>query len=229
MTALFALVFAAAAAAQENSLIGSSVSSDKWNIKRGDQKIEEFTGNVQYRKEGRRLAADWALYNHSTQRLEARGTIRAEDRLGDGTTATARGEKASFERLSGKGWLAPKRPEEQVSLLVERPDGAEQGRGGARRVEWDVRRREVLLQGDAWFTEGRGDVRAETARFIHPAKRLELSGRRPVIRAVGPGWAAAVQADALTATAIDDDRRRVTGKGGAKGWLHFPSNNPLGP
>ncbi|MBI5597232.1 MAG: hypothetical protein HY928_14155 [Elusimicrobia bacterium] len=229
MTALFALVFAAAAAAQENSLIGSSVSSDKWNIKRGDQKVEEFTGNVQYRKEGRRLAADWALYNHDTQRLEARGSLSAEDRLGDGTTATARGEKAFFERLSGKGWLTGKRPEDEVSLLVQRPDGSEQGRGGARRAEWDVKRREVLLQGDAWFKEERGDVQADTARFIHPAKTMELAGRRPVIRAVGPGWSAAVQADALTATAIDDDRRRVSGKGGAKGWLHFPSDSPLGP
>lgn len=226
---LLLLCLAAPGPAQENSLIGSSVKSDKWNIKRGDQKVEEFTGNVQYKKEGRRLAADWALYNHDTQRLDARGNLSAEDRLEDGTTASARGEKAFFDRTSGKGWLSGRRPEDPVSLLVVHPDSSEQGRGGAQRIAWDVKERLVDLEGDAWFKEERGEAHAARARFLHTEKKLELSGRRPTIRAVGPGWTAAVQADALSATAIDADRRRVTGKGGAKGWLHFPSNNPLGP
>ena len=229
MKALLLTLCAGLASAQDTSLIGSSVRSDKWNIKRGEQKIEEFTGHVQYKKEGRRLAADWALYNHDTRRLDARGNLSAEDRLEDGTTASARGEKAFFDRGTGKGWLSGKRPEDQVSLLIQHPDGSEQGRGGARRVAWDVKERLVDLEGDAWFKEERGETHAARARFLHAHKKLELSGRRPTIRAVGPGWAAAVQADALSATAIDENRRRVTGQGGAKGWLHFPSNNPLGP
>ncbi len=236
MRVLLPLLLAAAAQAAagqgekgESSLIGSVVRSEKWDIKRGEHKLEEFTGNVTYRREGRRLRADWALYDHDSQLLEVKGGIRAEDLLEDGTTAVVEGERASFDKAKGFGQLAGRSAEDAVRLLLLEPDGAESGRGRARRVVWDIKGGTFSLEGDAWFREKRGEVWADTARFLRGTRRLELLGRRPVLSAVGPGWAAAVQADSLSATALDRGRRRVVGQGRAHGWLHFPVKGGLQP
>lgn len=226
---MLAACLACSAAAQEGALIGSVVRSDKWNIKRGDHKIEEFTGNVQYRREGRRLRADWAVYDHDQQTLETRGNLKAEEKLSDGTLAALEGEKGFFDRAVGKGWIIGRRPESGVPLLLLRPDGSEQGRGGSQKISWDLPKREISLEGDAWFEEDRGTVHAATARFNHGQKSLELLGRRPVITAQGPNWSAAVQADAFKAVALDGGRRRVTGTGRSHGWIHFPPHASLRP
>ena len=227
--ALLSALLAAPAAGQEASLIGSVVRSDKWNIKRGEHKVEEFTGNVQYQREGRRLRADWALYDHDQQTLDARGNLKAEEKLADGTVAALEAGQGAFDRAAGKGWLAGRRPDDGVPLILRKPDGSEQGRGWSRRLTWDLPRREAALEGDARFQEERGELHAETARFDHGAKSLTLTGRRPVISARGPGWAAAVQAESLTALALEGSRRRVTGTGRARGWLHFPASGSLRP
>lgn len=219
MTRLLLLLLASLARAQDFSLVGSSVKSDKWNIKRGEQKLEEFTGNVEYKKAGRSARADWALVDHDKNTVEVNGNIRAEERLADGTAARLSGESARHDRKSGRGTLtAPG----GVRMEVFYPDGSEQGRGRADRAFWNMKEGEVMLEGSAWFKETRGQIWAESARFYHKVKRLELSGRRPVLTAVGPGWTAALQADAVAAEGLPDGRRRVTGLGRARGWLNFP-------
>ncbi|TBR19167.1 hypothetical protein EPO15_14575 [bacterium] len=223
------LLLLAAAAFAEESLIGTSVKSDKWNIKRGDQKVEEFSGNVVYSKEGRHLKADWALYDHDRKRLDAKGNLTAEERLEDGTTAVAKGEKAAHDQTSGLGRLEGRTPAEGVAFLLKRPDGSEQGRGRADRAEWDMKARTVRLEGGVEVKEERGEAHAQTARFLQGAKRLELEGRRPVLTGVGPGWSAAVQADGVSAEALDGPRRRITGRGRAHGWLHFPQRGAFAP
>lgn len=225
---LLALI-AAAAWAQESSLIGTSVKSDKWNIKRGDHKVEEFTGDVVYKKDRRQLNADWALYDHDRKRLDARGSLRAAETLEDGTTAVARGERAVHDQGTGQGTLEGKTPQDGVTFRLKKPDGSEQGQGRADRASWDLKARSVRLDGAVWVKEERGEAQAQTARFLQGAKRLELEGRRPVLTGVGPGWAAAVQADAVSAEALDGPRRRITGKGRARGWLHFPQKGPFAP
>lgn len=227
--ALLAAALACPVAAQESSLIGSVVRSEKWNIKRGEHKIEEFSGDVRYRREGRRLRADWALYDHDQQTLEARGNIRAEERLADGSEAALTAESGTFDRAAGRGWLVGRSPLDGVPLTLRKPDGSEQGRGWSRKLTWNLPRRELALEGDAWFKEERGEVHAEAARFDHGTRSLTLAGRRPVIDARGPGWAAAVQADAFTALALEGSRRRVTGTGRTRGWIHFPSAGSLRP
>lgn len=223
------LLLASLAAAQESSLIGTSVKSDKWNIKRGDQKVEEFTGNVVYKKDRRQLNADWALYDHDRRKLDARGNLRAAETLEDGTTAVARGERAAHDQATGLGTIEGKTLQEGVTFRLKKPDGSEQGRGRADRASWDLKARAVRLDGSVWVQEERGEAQAQTARFMQGAKRLELEGRRPVLTGVGPGWAAAVQADAVSAEALDGPRRRITGKGRAQGWLHFPQKGPFAP
>lgn len=222
-------LLAAAAWAQEGSLIGTSVKSDKWNIKRGDQKVEEFTGNVVYKKEGRQLNADWALYDHDRKRLDARGNLRAAELLEDGTTAVARGEKAVHDQGTGLGSMEGKTPADGVAFRLKRPDASVQGEGRADRAAWDMKARTVRLEGSVAVKEERGEAQAQTVRFLQGAKRLELEGRRPVLTGVGPGWGAAVQADAVSAEALDGPRRRITGKGRAQGWLHFPQKGPFAP
>lgn len=223
------LLAAAAAWAQEGSLIGTSVKSDKWNIKRGDQKVEEFTGNVVYTKDGRQLNADWALYDHDRRRLESRGNLRAAELLEDGTTAVVRGERAVHDQGTGLGSMDGKTPADGVVFRLKKPDGSEQGQGRADRASWDMKSRTVRLEGSVRVTEERGEAQAQTARFYQGAKRLELEGRRPVLTGVGPGWGAAVQADSVSAEALDGPRRRITGKGRAQGWLHFPQKGPFAP
>ncbi|MBI3297485.1 MAG: hypothetical protein HYZ75_04940 [Elusimicrobia bacterium] len=229
LTAALCAALASGAAAQEPSLIGSVVRSNKWDIKRGAHKVEEFTGDVQYRREGRRLRADWALYDHDQRRIDARGAIRAEERLEDGTLASAEGERSSHDRRDGTGWLVGRGSDDPVRIHLLKPAGGEQGRGRARKLAWDLPRREARLEGDAWFREERGEIRAEVARFYHAQKKLELGGRRPTLSARGPDWAAAVQADQLTGLALDGARRRVTGKGRAHGWIHFPNKGGIRP
>lgn len=209
-------------AAQDTSLIGTSVKSDKWNIKRGEQKIEEFTGNVVYKKDRRHLRADWALYDHDRRHLDAKGALLIEETLDDGSLARARGEKASHDQAKGKGRLDGKTPADGVTFSLKKPDGSEQGRGRADRADWDMKTKTIRLDGSVWVKEERGEARSQTARFLQASKRLELEGRRPVLTGVGPGWGAAVQADSVTAEALDGPRRRITGTGKAHGWLFFP-------
>lgn len=223
------LLAAAAAWGQDGSLIGTSVKSDKWNIKRGEQKVEEFTGNVVYTKDRRQLNADWALYDHDRRRLDARGNLWAEERLEDGTTAVARGERAEHDQARGTGTLEGRTPADGVTFRLKRPDGSEQGRGRADRASWDMKARTVRLDGGVTVAEERGTASAHTARFLQAARRLELEGRRPVLTGVGPGWGAAVQADAVSAEALDGPRRRITGRGRARGWLHFQQKGSFSP
>ncbi|TPW18760.1 MAG: hypothetical protein FD126_3333, partial [Elusimicrobia bacterium] len=128
----------AASAAAEESLIGTSVKSDRWNIKRGDQKVEEFTGNVVYKKDRRQLNADWALYDHDRRHLDARGSLRAEELLEYGTRAVARGERAVHDQARGVGTLEGKTPQDGVTFRLKRPDGSVQGHGRADRASWDM-------------------------------------------------------------------------------------------
>lgn len=216
-------------ASAEESLIGTSVKSDRWNIKRGEHKVEEFTGNVVYKKDRRQLNADWALYDHDRRHLDARGSLRAEELLEDGTRAVARGERASHDQARGTGSLEGRTAADGVTFRLKKPDGSEQGRGRADRASWDMKARTVRLEGSVAVKEERGEAQAQTARFLQGARRLELEGRRPVLTGVGPGWAAAVQADAVTAAALDGPRRRITGTGRARGWLHFPQKGPFAP
>lgn len=223
------LLATAIARAQEGSLIGTSVKSDRWNIKRGEQKVEEFTGNVVYKKDRRQLNADWALYDHDRRHLDARGSLRAEELLEDGTRAVARGERASHDQARGTGSLEGKTSADGVTFRLKKPDGSEQGHGRADRASWDMKARTVRLEGSVAVKEERGEAYAQSARFDQAARRLELAGRRPVLTGVGPGWAAAVQADAVSAEAQEGPRRRITGTGRASGWLHFPQKGPFAP
>lgn len=229
LLAAAARAWAAPGETGDSSLIGSVVRSQKWDIKRGEHKLEEFTGNVTYRREGRRLRADWALYDHDSQLLEAKGAIRAEDLLEDQTTAVVEGERAAFDKARGLGFLAGRSADDPVRIRLLEPGGLEVGRGKARRIAWDLKAGTVSLEGDAWFRETRGEASAETVRFLRGERRLELAGRRPVLSAAGPAWTAAVQADALSATSLGAGRRRVEGTGRARGWLHFPSKGGLQP
>lgn len=223
------LLLAVSVPAQESSLIGTSVKSDKWNIKRGEHKVEEFTGNVVYKKDGRQLNADWALYDHDRRRLDARGNLRASELLEDGSTAVVLGERAVHDQGTGLGGMDGKTPRDGVRFRLQKPDGSEQGQGRADRASWNTKVRTVRLEGSVLVTEERGEAKAQIARFFQGTKRLELDGRRPVLTGVGPGWGAAVQADAVTAEAMEGSRRRITGTGRAHGWLHFPQKGPFAP
>ncbi|MDE2291480.1 MAG: hypothetical protein KGL53_05300 [Elusimicrobia bacterium] len=226
---LLAALAAAPLRAQEPSLIGSVVRSHTYTIRRGKHEVELLSGDVTYRQGGRSLRADRASYDHTTRRLQADGDIVASDALEDGRTISARGQRAAYDRRSGRGWLAGRDAADPVLFALSAPDGSAEGSGRARAMDWSLSGQEVSLRGGVWYKDPRGEAWAETARFLHGAKRLELSGRRPVLSAVGPTWQAAVQADRIEAVALEGSRRRVTGEGRARGWLHFTERGPIRP
>jgi lipopolysaccharide export system protein LptA len=212
---------ACAAPKPEPELIGSLVRSERWNVRRGAHKVEEFSGNVRYRREGRSLRADWALYDHATKKLEARGDVVGEEALEDGAVATVRGDHGSHDVESRRGVLFPAKGGKV--FFSRRAANGQTDSGSADRLEWDEKTGLVVMdghvechgpEGDAWGRHGVYDVRAGT---------LAIDGGRPVLRGVQPGWSAAAQADVLRARR---EPREVEGEGATKGWVRFEKGLP---
>src|SRR6266705_1018048 len=101
--AVFAILCALSLPAGAASPVaGSVVSSNEWKVRRGAEKEEEFIGDVRYRTGRTLLTADWALFRHATQDWRARGRVRVERMLDDGSALTADGDEAVFDQRAQK-------------------------------------------------------------------------------------------------------------------------------
>ncbi len=189
----------ASAAPTRSAAVGSVVKSEKWHIRRKPHRIEELSGNVTYRKEGRFFRADWARYDHKLKVLRAKGRIRMEHPTDEGGKITLRGERARFDENLQKGSLKGKN--EADSVYFERVNEA---RGAT------------------------GHGRAQVLRFDAAEQSLRLEGRRPFVTGKESRWSAAVQADRITVYRGGLEGRRIVAQGRTQGWIHFPREGKIG-
>ena len=190
------ILFAATCSASprtRTAMIGSVVKSEKWNIRRKPHKIEELSGNVTYRKEGRFLRADWALYDHRLKVLKAKGRIRAEHPADEGDKILFRGEIARFDEKLQKGLLRGKNKSDSVHF---------------ERVHATL--------------GSTGNGRAQVLRFDAAQKSFRLEGRRPYVTGREARWSTAVQADRITVYEGGAENRRIVAQGRTQGWIYFP-------
>jgi len=212
---------------EKEQLIGSVVRSERYSVRRSPRKVEELSGNVTYDRRERFLRADWALYDHETKELEAKGAVRAEQTLEDGSRAKVEGEKGRYAVRTKRGTVSGRSHSDPIRYsMTERPggDSVVSGSGTARSLSWDGQARTILLAGDVRADGPRGSLRAETARYDAGRETLDLDGRRPVFLAREPAWTAAVQADHISAFRKPAGRWLVSGDGAAHGWLYFPGS-----
>ncbi|MEK7382927.1 MAG: hypothetical protein AAB262_06540, partial [Elusimicrobiota bacterium] len=71
------------------------VRSKEWVIRRGQNREEEFVGDVRYDSAGTRLSADWALFKHASRAWQARGNVRIHKTLKGGDMISACGARAA--------------------------------------------------------------------------------------------------------------------------------------
>lgn len=207
--------------AEEGSpLFGSFIRSKDWIIRRAPRKVEEFDGDVRYRRGPRAVTSDHAVYDHEAQTLKASGRVRAEETFSDGSVLEARGRKADYDLKSRLGAMTGEGPSGRVYYTRTAPGRAEKDSGEARRMDWDWNTETVFLSGGATGTGPEGDFWSDRARNHVPTRTVVLEGRRPVATARQPKWSAAVQADKITARE-EGSVRKVRGDGSAEGWILF--------
>lgn len=222
MVLLLAVLATASAASPPREPITTHVQSDKLDIRRRPEgRVDEFTGNVRYRREGVAARADWAQYDHAAELLKARGDARASRTLRDGSVVEVRGQAGEHSERTGQGALRGRTSAEAVQFAVDAPGGRRRGSGSARELRWNLQAQTALAEGEVRFDDERGSVRAERALYEHGPRTVTFEGRRPVATAREPGWSAAVQAQTLELHEGEAGRRRVIGAGGARGWIVF--------
>ncbi|MBI4425213.1 MAG: hypothetical protein HY554_15890 [Elusimicrobia bacterium] len=243
---LLALASAPAAGGAEpkrKPLAGLVVRSDDYELRRSPEVVEEFRGRASYAHGGRELHADWMERRHRGDRWRARGRVRGVLTRGDGTVIEARGHEAAHDGATRLGWLRPRtggrlelerrapcesrlsslacRDAYRVAAGAEAPD-----RASAREASWDARAERLRLEGEVHAWGPSGESWAESADYSHAGRRLDLSGRRPVMVSRTEDWNGAVQADriaALQGAAGPGPAApaRVEAAGGVRGWVVF--------
>lgn len=217
MTAALLLAAALpASAASPAAVAGSVVRSKEWVIRRGAAREEEFIGDVRYDSGGTRLSADWALFKHADKTWRAKGSVVLRRRLDDGTELWARGERAGHDEASRRGFLEPA-PGGRVPFTRTPPEGGPPDRGESGRVSWDSEQN-LTLSGGARLWGPRLECAADRAYYERAAKRLTLSGGRPMVHKVAGEWTTAFRAEETVAL---ESPRRLEARGKVKGWMIF--------
>lgn len=207
------------ARAQKGQVTGAVVSSKEWKVTRSPERIEEFIGDVRYRTAADSIAADWALYKHAEDLWQARGHVRVERSLEGGDVVKASGQRAVWDRKREAGHLTG---DGGVDFSRAAAQG-EPDQGHAGLLEWRGQDHVELKEGlRVWGP--RLEAWADRGVYSRSARRLDLSGGRPVLRKFsgweGSGdWQGAVKADAISAF---EGERALTADGRAVGWIVFP-------
>lgn len=247
----FALLAAVSAGAEEparRKLAGLVVRSDDYAIRRGDEVVEEWTGNVLYRRQGQELASDRAERRHARDQWRARGRVRGSWKFKDGSSLKALGEEATHDGVKNSGTLKPQAGR-LLSFELQAAGQPEPDLGEARELSWDLPADAFRLDGEVRLWGPSGRVWAERAAYDRSQRSLVLSGNRPVLVSgsaalrektapkpkprvetredgsadEGRDWNGAVQADRIEAV---ENPRRVLAKGAVKGWVLFEGADP---
>lgn len=191
------------------------VRSKEWVIRRGENREEEFKGDVRYDSAGTRLTADWALFKHVSRTWQARGNVRLHKTLKDGARIEAHGERAAHDEVAQTGTLDPA-PGKLVDFLRTPVEGdPDRGEGG--RFSWEGES-VVTLSGGSRIWGPRLELWSDEARYERSGKHLILSGGRPVLHKIEGEWTTALKADHIVAT---EEPRWIEATGNVKGWLIF--------
>jgi hypothetical protein len=209
------------AVASPSPVAGSVVRSKEWVIRRGDNKEEEFRGDVRYESAGTRLTSDWALFRHGDRTWQARGAVFLRREASDGSIFEARGQSAGHDESSTRGFLEPA-PGELVRF-IRTPPGLEPDHGESGRVSW-VGESRVTLSSGAKVWGPRLELAADEAVYEKSSGRLTLNGGRPVLRKIEGEWTTALKADEVVAI---ENPRRIEARGGVKGWMIFKDRDRL--
>jgi len=215
------LSLAGSAAAQSTPVAGSVVRSKEWVIRRGENKEEEFIGDVRYQSAGTRLTSDWALFKHADRTWQARGAVFIRREAADGDIFEARGHKAGHDQNTKRGYLEPE-PGARVRF-TRTPRGLETDHGESGRVTWNGESK-VTLSAGAKVWGPRLQLAADEAVYEKKDGRLTLNGGRPVLRKVEGEWTTALKADEVIAL---ETPRRVSARGQVKGWMIFKDRAKL--
>ena len=218
MAALLGL--AAAAWPQASSRVaGGVVSSREWRVHRGQQKEEEFTGEVRYRTGPNVVRCDWARYKHEPQTWQLRGHVAVDRKLESGDRVEVSGNRGFFDGRKRSGWLIA---DDQVSFSRTPADGSAPDLGKATRLEWQGREHASLV-GLVHLWGPRLESWSDRADYSDETGELKLAGGRPVLWKF-PGWdfdddwSAALKADDVRAWRT---QHRLVADGGVTGWLEF--------
>ncbi len=221
MTALFFALslFSAVPARAASAVAGSVVSSKEWKVRRGEQKEEEFIGDVRYRSGATIFNADWALFKHASQSWRAKGRVKVEHLLESGDDLVAHGDEAVYDQVSQKGTMTAKK-----DVTFDRtPRDEETDHGRADRVEWSGKD-QIAAIGSVRLWGTRMLTWSDRADFANDERTLKLTGNRPVlVKLAGfdptsSDWVGALQGDTITSY---ETPRRLTADGRARGWLDF--------
>lgn len=198
------------------------VRSKEWIVRRGENREEEFVGDVRYESAGSRLTADWALYRHASKLWKARGNIVVVRRLEDGAVLEARGEKASFSE-DGRGGMLEPSPGGRVRFKRQLPGGSEPDLGEGDRLAW-MDADSAVLSGRVRVWGPRADAWSDTATWRRGTGELALEGGRPVLRKKEGDWTLAIKAEGVQAS---EAPRVIKARGRVKGWLQFRDQEKL--
>lgn len=210
---------------QRRPLAGTVVRSKDWKLVRLPVEYEEFAGDVEYLRAGRRVRADWARLERAKGLWEARGDIRAELRRKDGGVLSVFGQRARHDERARRGSLEGRHALDPVAFDLRAADGSLREAGTARRLAWDEGLGQARLQGEVHARGEDGESWSEDALYLDRERALVLTGRRPVLARDEAEWAGAVQAERIAA---DYDRRRVDADGRVTGWLAFKDHGTVG-
>ena len=222
---LLALLLAGPAAAAEApppaSVAGSVVRRKEWVIRRGDNKEEEFIGEVRYQSAGTRMTSDWALFKHADRSWQARGGVAVGRDTMDVSVLEAKGDRAGHSEETKRGYLDPV-PGERVRFTRSAP-GLEPDHGESGRVTWNGEKR-VTMSGGAKVWGPRLELAADEAVYEKAEGRLTLTGGRPALRKGAGECTTALKADLGVAT---EAPRRIEARGRVTGWMIFKDRDKL--
>ncbi len=242
---LAALLFAPSLKSHAGPVAGAVVTSSEWDVKRGKDTIEDFSGNVHYHSGPNQIWSDWARFDHALQNWIFKGHVKALHVEESGTVLKAYGSKGSYNEATQKGWLLPSPKQKQV-LLIHEPLNSFPGHATANKINW-VGTAKTTLTGRVHAQEGQMESWSDKAVILEsPAKqegcslrRVTLSGNRPVAvksRQDPKDWTGAVKADRLKtfephpSNQESSDSSDVCGEnryvamGHARGWIVFKNS-----
>ncbi len=242
---LAGFLFIPALKAYAEPVAGAVVTSSEWNVKRGKNTIEDFSGHVHYHSGANQIWSNWARFDHALQNWVFRGHVKARHIEESGTILKAYGDKGAYNQATQTGWLIPSPKQKQV-LLIHEPLNRFPGRATANKISW-VGTSKTTLTGRVHAQEAQMESWSDKAVILeNPGKitgcslrRVTLSGHRPVAvksRQDPKDWTGAVKADRLKtfepylSNQESSDSSDICGEsryvalGHARGWIVFKNS-----
>jgi hypothetical protein len=206
----------AKAAADTQGVAGGVVRSKQWVVKRGPPRVEEFSGEVSYRKGPSLLNSDWALFQHATQVWQVKGHVQVWHTLKSGDRVEFLGEQGEYNQGTKLGHLLGA-ADGLVAYKRFPVEGGPPDEGTAVRLDWEGSDK-AHLTGSVHVWGPRMELHSAKADYDAGPGTVTAVGNRPVLRILQGDWTGAVQADTMTAK---EKPELFWADGKTRGWLKF--------